>query len=183
MTYDLPSHELKDRILWGDGDSSISSGRMANILLRGGKLSGIHPLELDRSIKKYNLLSPYKLDIKRSLKELDTKFTIPDAYIALNLRNYMYSALRDNLVEENITNESDVEARIVRVDEELQLFKEYDIEDLIKTAIYIVEKFKSSNVVWGTGRGSSCACYCLYLIGLHDVDSVRYNLQLSEFFR
>jgi len=46
-----------------------------------------------------------------------------------------------------------------------------------------VNIFEENKVVWGTGRGSSCASYILYLIGIHQVDSVKYDLDLGEFFR
>jgi DNA polymerase III alpha subunit len=42
---------------------------------------------------------------------------------------------------------------------------------------------RDNKVVWGVGRGSSVASYCLYLIGLHKIDSIKYNLDIQEFFK
>jgi DNA polymerase III alpha subunit len=37
--------------------------------------------------------------------------------------------------------------------------------------------------VWGVGRGSSVASYVLFLIGVHRIDSMKYNLDYKEFLR
>jgi len=42
---------------------------------------------------------------------------------------------------------------------------------------------RKNNLVWGIGRGSSVASYVLYLIGVHKVDSVKYNLDIKEFLK
>jgi DNA polymerase III alpha subunit len=42
---------------------------------------------------------------------------------------------------------------------------------------------RKENIVWGVGRGSSVASYVLYLIGVHKIDSLYYNLDVEEFLR
>lgn len=175
--------ELRDRTLWADGDSSMSSDRMADRLLSGKSIEHIFPTEVDKSVKKFNLYADKQLGLKTEFRPFDFSFDIPEQYLNLNLRKYIFSKLKDAIINDNIDNDIDIEERITRVTTELELFNTYGIVDLIKTAIYIVDTFENNNIVWGTGRGSSCACYCLYLIGLHEVDSVSYKLELNEFFR
>jgi len=50
-------------------------------------------------------------------------------------------------------------------------------------AKYFVDTMQANNVVWGVGRGSSVASYVLYLIGVHKIDSIKYNLDWQEFLR
>ena len=38
-------------------------------------------------------------------------------------------------------------------------------------------------ILWGIGRGSSVSSYCLYLIGIHRVNSLKYNLDYREFLK
>jgi len=38
-------------------------------------------------------------------------------------------------------------------------------------------------VIWGVGRGSSVASYVLYLLGVHRIDSMFYDLDVAEFLR
>ena len=54
---------------------------------------------------------------------------------------------------------------------------------VLKTMKYIVDTLRKHDVVWGVGRGSSVASYALYLIGVHKIDSVKYNLPIDEFFK
>jgi DNA polymerase III alpha subunit len=49
--------------------------------------------------------------------------------------------------------------------------------------IYIIDTMRKNNIVWGVGRGSSVASYILYLLGVHKVDSVKYNLHIEEFLK
>jgi DNA polymerase III alpha subunit len=42
---------------------------------------------------------------------------------------------------------------------------------------------KANNIIWGVGRGSSVASYVLYLLEVHRVDSMYYNLDIREFLR
>lgn len=183
MTQTQLSLDLKDRVLWFDGDSSMYSDRIADYILAGNSIDGIFPLEINQDVKKFNLYADKNLEIKETIRELDTTYTIPEEYKNLNLRKFFLKQLLLSVNRDGIDDKDEIEKRISRVLTELELFKQYNMENLVRTVIYIVDKFDENSVVWGTGRGSSCACYCLYLIGLHEVDSVKYDLELNEFFR
>lgn len=161
----------------------MSPDRMADLILSGKSIDGIHPTEVGTSVKKFNLYAGSNLSLKSNIKTLDVSYCIPEEYLQINLKQFFLKKLRDVIIGDDILEKKDIERRISRVGTEVQLFKEYNIEDLIRTVIYIVDTFENNDIVWGTGRGSSCACYCLYLLGLHEVDSVFYNLELNEFFR
>jgi DNA polymerase III alpha subunit len=70
-----------------------------------------------------------------------------------------------------------------RVTEELTAFAERDMILLLKWLKYFVDTMNKNNIVWGVGRGSSVASYVLYLIGVHSIDSMKYNLDWREFLR
>lgn len=70
-----------------------------------------------------------------------------------------------------------------RLVEELQEFRTRDMLDLLRWLKYFVDTCRKNNIVWGVGRGSSVASYTLYLIGIHKIDSIRYNLDFKEFMR
>ena len=70
-----------------------------------------------------------------------------------------------------------------RIVEELQEYKERNMLDLLRWLKYFVDTCRSNNLVWGVGRGSSVASYVLYIIGVHKIDSVKYNLDWREFLR
>ena len=70
-----------------------------------------------------------------------------------------------------------------RVSEELEAFIKHNMLDLLFCLKYIVDTLRANNVVWGVGRGSSVASYVLYLLGVHKIDSLKYNLDWREFLR
>jgi DNA polymerase III alpha subunit len=42
---------------------------------------------------------------------------------------------------------------------------------------------REKDIVWGVGRGSSVASYVLYLIGVHKIDSLFFDLDIEDFLR
>ena len=70
-----------------------------------------------------------------------------------------------------------------RVMEEFEAFDDRDMLSLLCYMKYLVDFMRENNIVWGVGRGSSVASYVLYLIGVHRVNSIKYNLDWREFLR
>lgn len=70
-----------------------------------------------------------------------------------------------------------------RVAQELILFVQHDMMDVLKYLKYLVDTMRYHNIVWGVGRGSSVASYCLYLIGVHKINSIKYKLDIHEFLK
>ena len=70
-----------------------------------------------------------------------------------------------------------------RVMEEFDAFDKHKMLNLLKYMKYLVDFMRENNIVWGVGRGSSVASYVLYLIGVHRIDSVQYDLDWHEFLR
>ena len=70
-----------------------------------------------------------------------------------------------------------------RLIDELELFRKHNMIDVLKVMKYLVDVFRANDIVWGVGRGSSVSSYCLYLVGIHKIDSVKYNLPITEFFK
>lgn len=75
------------------------------------------------------------------------------------------------------------DAELQRVGQELILFQERDLFPLLAYMKYFVDTMRANNVVWGLGRGSSVASYILYLIGIHKVNSMYYDLDITEFLK
>ncbi len=63
------------------------------------------------------------------------------------------------------------------------MFEERELIPLLQYLIFIVDHMRDENIVWGVGRGSSVASYCLYLLGVHKVDSIKYDLPIEEFLK
>ena len=77
------------------------------------------------------------------------------------------------------TNEEEYQ----RVVAELDLYIQHNMMALLNYLKYLVDTMRSNNIVWGVGRGSSVASYCLYLLGVHKVNSIKYELDIHEFLK
>jgi DNA polymerase-3 subunit alpha len=75
------------------------------------------------------------------------------------------------------------EAELQRCGEELLLYQEKDLFNLLKFLKYLVDIMKANNVIWGVGRGSSVASFVLYKMGVHRINSMFYKLHINEFLR
>jgi DNA polymerase III alpha subunit len=80
-------------------------------------------------------------------------------------------------------NQCTTDAELQRVADELMLFQERDLFNLLRWLKYFVDTMRANQVVWGVGRGSSVASYVLYLIGVHKINSMYYDLDISEFLK
>ena len=98
-----------------------------------------------------------------------TNWFIPQEYKDMDIDAYLVS----QCPEENYD----------RLIKELDLYHRNEMIPVLKTVKYIVDTLRKNNIVWGVGRGSSVASYVLFLLGVHKIDSVKYNLPIEEFFK
>jgi DNA polymerase III alpha subunit len=77
--------------------------------------------------------------------------------------------------------QSDDERSRVRM--EYGLFEKKQFIKVLQFLIYFVDTLRANNIVWGVGRGSSVASFCLFLIGVHKINPMLYNLDITEFLR
>jgi DNA polymerase III alpha subunit len=75
------------------------------------------------------------------------------------------------------------DAEISRIKLEYELYVKYQMVDVLRSMIYLVDTFKANELVWGVGRGSSTASFMLYIIGIHKINSIKYDLPIQEFFK
>jgi DNA polymerase III alpha subunit len=75
------------------------------------------------------------------------------------------------------------ESELQRCGQELLLYQERDLFNLLRYMKYLVDVMTQNKVIWGVGRGSSVASYVLYKLGVHRIDSLYYNLDPHEFLR
>lgn len=70
-----------------------------------------------------------------------------------------------------------------RLIEELQEYRARNLLPLLTVLKYLVDEFRKNKILWGVGRGSSIASYVLFLLEIHKIDSIKYNLDWREFLR
>jgi DNA polymerase III alpha subunit len=97
------------------------------------------------------------------------KWFMPDDYFP-NIVEHLYGLCNTKEEEE-------------RVSLELELFIQHGMFELLVYLKYLVDTMRENNIVWGVGRGSSVASYVLYLLGVHKVNSIKYDLDIHEFLK
>lgn len=106
-----------------------------------------------------------------SEQEYSQDFLLPAEYQNLDVLSYLAARVPDD---------ADRQARVAY---ELSLFQARNLFPILRMLIYIVDQMRHHKIVWGVGRGSSVASYCLYLIGVHKIDSYLYDLSIHEFLK
>lgn len=110
----------------------------------------------------------------RSVEEFDEELTsqwfMPDEYKNLDIAKYLL-------------DKCSCDIELQRVGKELLLFQERGMFDLLKYLKYLVDTMRANNIVWGVGRGSSVSSFVLYLLGVHRINSITYQLDIEEFIR
>ena len=86
-------------------------------------------------------------------------------------------------IAEHLITMCDTPEKLQRVGHELLLYQERGLFDLLRYLKYLVDVMRDNHVIWGVGRGSSTASYVLYLLGVHQIDSMHYDLDVDEFLR
>ena len=70
-----------------------------------------------------------------------------------------------------------------RVHMEYEKYVKHNMVDILLYTIYLMDVIVENNIVIGVGRGSSVSSYILYLIGVHKIDPIQYELDCNEFFK
>ena len=86
-------------------------------------------------------------------------------------------------VKEYLLNKCQTQEERDRVEQEYVLFEKKKFIRVLQFLIYFIDTLREKNVVWGVGRGSSVASFCLFLIGVHKINPLQYDLNITEFLR
>lgn len=102
--------------------------------------------------------------------QIDGSWLISDKYLNMDMNSWLLSKCN-----------TDKERNRIKL--EVALLKYYNVYSILKICMYIVDLANNREVILGVGRGSSVCLYSLYLIGLHKINSLKYDLPLEDFFK
>ena len=164
------------------GRSYIDSNELCNLLYTNPELDLSlflveDPQDFNKSRSDLHAELPQLtsyVTLSDSVEEFDQHFQdkwhMPEEYQQLDVAAYVLGLC---------TN--DVELQ--RVGQELLLYQERNLFNLLRYMKYMVDTLRKNNIVWGVGRGSSVASYVLFLIGVHRINSIYYQLDIEEFLK
>lgn len=124
--------------------------------------------------KEYDNLEKLKFYEKLNITQeefdliLQEKYLIPQQYLEFDIEKWLYEKC-DTIEEKN------------RVSYELKKYKEKNLINLLKSLKYLIDIMRQHQIIWGIGRGSSVASFVLFLIGIHRINPLKYDLDFDEF--
>ena len=151
-------------------------------VLYQGKLTNLKEITVDYSedIKQLEDVTEFtfqkfneqlnQISIEDFDSALQSDWFMPDEYKEFNIRDYCLERCSSK-------------EQIDRVNAEMSAYEERGMIPLLQWTKHFVDTCLENNIVWGVGRGSSVASFVLYLLGVHQIDSIKYNLDWQEFLR
>lgn len=165
------------------GEQIYTQDDVCDFLMQGidiASLSGMlvdHSVNFDQAAELIENLPPFvthKDNSELSISQWDSvqqsNWHMPSEYKNLDIAAHVLALCQ-------------TDAELQRVGEELLLFQERDLFNLLRYLKYLVDVMRENQVIWGVGRGSSVASYVLYLLGVHRINSMYYDLDPHEFLR
>jgi DNA polymerase III alpha subunit len=113
---------------------------------------------------------PLDVDQKTFDGVCQSEWFMPDEYKNMDISQYLQDKCK-------------TQEELVRYFEEYAEFNKRGMLPLLRYMVYLVDFMRENNIVWGVGRGSSVSSYVLYIIGVHRVNSIQFDLDWREFLR
>lgn len=131
----------------------------------------VFPDELDLktkiTLKKY---TPSNVTISEFDQEMQSKWFMPQEYYSFDIAKWVLEQCK-------------TEEELQRAGTELLEFNARNMLTLLQYLKYLVDTMRKNKVIWGVGRGSSVSSFVLYLIGVHRINSLYYDLDVNEFLK
>ena len=109
-------------------------------------------------------------ELSEFIEECRNSWYMPDEYKNLDIKEYVFGLCETDEQRDRVTLE-------------FKLFEERSMIIILQFLKYFFDTLEKHNIMWGVGRGSSVASYVLYLMDVHQVDSLKYDLDIKEFLK
>ncbi len=124
-------------------------------------------------LQPLSILSSLNITVDQFHEQLQNNWFIPEHYKELNIEEYISKKLPEDVSKKAVE----------RISIELEMYRARNLYPVLRVLIYIIDTMRKHDIVWGVGRGSSVASYVLYILGIHKIDSLKYNLDIKEFLK
>jgi len=102
-------------------------------------------------------------------------WNIPEEYLDIDIVDKCYNILCDKHIDTGVY--------IDRLTIELEYIISNEMTGFLQSLIYVTDILRENCIVWGVGRGSSCASLVLFLLDINKIDPVKYNIPMEEFYK
>jgi len=164
------------------GELIFAETDVMDLVMQGRELTVLNGMIVDETVDLDRM--PDEIDPVPGLQQ--QRFhtvSVPEWHAEQQANWHMPDAYKQLDIAQHILELCDTEAELQRCGQELMLYQERDLFDLLRYLAHLVAVMQTNNIIWGVGRGSSVASHVLYKLGVHRINSLHYNLDISEFLR
>jgi DNA polymerase III alpha subunit len=166
------------------GEIIYDSNDVIDLVMRGVDVMSLEKLTVDSDINVDELMAHFQEAGKLSTWTPASSEQDTGIYDQWQQQQWlMPEEYRDLDIAQHVLSLCESQAELQRCGQELLMFQERDMFDVLKYLKYLVDVMQTNGVIWGVGRGSSVASFVLYKLGVHRVNSLFYDLDPSEFLR
>jgi hypothetical protein len=167
------------------GETVLSEDDLCDLVMQGRNITELDCVTVEPDLDLATLLSHIEdADSLRTWRKPEQRdLTIAEFDRERQNQWFMTPEYRDMDIAQHVLDLCETPEQLQRVGEELLLFQEHELFDLLRYLHYLVTTMRENSIIWGVGRGSSVASYVLYLLGVHRIDSMFYDLDPREFLR
>lgn len=167
------------------GQIVLDEDDIMDLMMQGRDITRMRSVLVDRGVDleslTYILEDPGQL-ITWTFPE-NSDIAVPEFDLKQQSHWFMPDHYREIDVAAHVLGLCEDQHQLQRCGQELMMYQDRDLFDLLRYLIYLVDVMRDNHVIWGVGRGSSVASYVLYKIGVHRIDSLYYDLDPHEFLR
>ena len=117
--------------------------------------------------------------IKHELKQISV-----EEFDTITRNNWFMPKTYQNLdIAEWLLKQCNHPDELQRVGNELLMYQKRGLFPLLQYMKYLVDLMRKHDIVWGVGRGSSVSSFVLFLLGIHRINSLYYDLDIEEFLK
>jgi len=164
------------------GEIIYNESDLVSMIMRDATIESLNGMLVEPGVN-LETASAYLEQVPELIEYVFTDMTVEEFDTMKQNSWHMPEEYRHMDIAEYILSLCDSEAKLQRCGEELLLFQERNLFDLLRYLKYLVDTLQANRMIWGVGRGSSVASYVLYLLGVHRIDSMFYDLDPQEFLR
>jgi hypothetical protein len=167
------------------GEIVLDETDLCNLVMQGRSIADLKRVTVDPAVNLEKLI--HVLEDPAALLTwtfpTDSDVSVPDWDAVQQSRWHMPASYAVMDIAAHILSLCQSEAELQRCGQELMLYQERGLFDLLRYLTYLVDVMREHQVIWGVGRGSSVSSYVLYLLGVHRINSMFYDLDVNEFLR
>lgn len=156
-------------------ESDLCNLYMQNPNIRLKTIIVDHPIRISdiidtTTLPKFITYDDPKLTLSQFDEEKQNNWFLPNEYKDFDIAKF-------------VLDQCNGDAELQRAGAELLMFYEREMFPLLVYLKYLVDTLRKHDIVWGVGRGSSVASFVLFLLGVHKINSLYYDLNIDEFLK